>query len=54
LVVLHIFTHLTMGVGFPRNILWLGLFLVFSPLGSRRIRPREVLGDLPVLGRWLR
>ena len=54
LIVLHVFTHLTMGVGFPRNTLWLGLFLVFSPFRPRTFRWREALRDLPGVGRWMR
>jgi hypothetical protein len=53
LVLLHLSTHLTMGVGFPQNVLWLALFLVLSPL-----RPRDgvwwrAARDLPILGGWL-
>ncbi len=54
LILLHVATHLTMGVGFPQNPLWLALFLVFSPF---RPQPspgwRRALRDLPLVGRWL-
>lgn len=57
LALFHVLSHLTLGVGFPKNVLWLALFLGFSPfrpaLGSRRPGWRRAAADLPVLGRWL-
>jgi hypothetical protein len=47
LIVLHIFTHLTMGVGFPRNTLWLALFLVFSPFRPQSLTVSSLLRRLP-------
>jgi hypothetical protein len=54
LVLLHVSTHLTMGVGFPQNPLWLALFFVFSPFRPQASSWRRTLGELPVVGRWLR
>ncbi len=51
LILLHLFTHLTMGVGFAQNNLWLALFLVFSPFRPARPSWRQMLRDLPLLGR---
>ncbi len=53
LILLHVATHLTMGVGFPQNPLWLALFLVLSPFRPQPPRWRESLEDLPVVGRWV-
>ncbi|HEX9671679.1 MAG TPA: hypothetical protein VGC93_19575 [Thermoanaerobaculia bacterium] len=53
LILLHVSTHLTMGVGFPQNPLWLALFLVLSPFRPQPPRWRQALRDLPLLGRWL-
>ena len=53
LILLHVSTHLTMGVGFPQNPLWLALFFVLSPFRPQPPRWRQALRDLPVLGRWL-
>lgn len=50
----HLATHLTLGVGFPQNILWLALFLVLSPFRPRLPDWRQAVGDLPVLGAGLR
>ena len=49
----HLATHLTLGVGFPQNTLWLALFLVLSPFRPRLMDWRRAVGELPVLGRWL-
>lgn len=54
LALFHVASHLTLGVGFPQNILWLSLFLVFSPFRPRVPDWRQAAGDLPVLGVWLR
>lgn len=53
LILLHLSTHLTMGVGFPQNVLWLSLFFVLSPLRQEGAGWREMARDLPLLGRWL-
>ena len=53
LIFLHLSTHLTMGVGFARNSLWLALFLVFSPFRPEPPRLRKALAELPVLGTWI-
>lgn len=60
LALFHVLSHLTLGVGFPKNVLWLALFLGFSPFSppfrSRRSDWRRTLTDLPFLpflGRWL-
>jgi len=53
LALLHFATHLTLGVGFPQNTLWLALFLVLSPFRPGRPDWRKAIGDLPVLGAWL-
>lgn len=50
----HLATHLTLGVGFPQNTLWLALFLVLSPFRPRVPDWRRALGDLPLLGAGLR
>ncbi len=52
LIGLHISTHLTMGVGFAQNSLWIALFLVFSPFRPQRTYWRKILRDLPLIGRW--
>ena len=52
LILLHVATHLTMGVGFPQNPLWLALFLVLSPFRPQPPHWRQALRDLPLLGRW--
>lgn len=54
LAFLHLVSHLTLGVGFPQNTLWLALFLVLSPFRPRRPDWRQAALDLPVLGAWLR
>lgn len=54
LALLHLASHLTLGVGFPQNILWLALFLVLSPFRPREPDWRQAAGELPVLGAWLR
>jgi hypothetical protein len=54
LALFHLASHLTLGVGFPQNILWLSLFLVLSPFQPRVPDWRQAAGDLPVLGAWLR
>jgi hypothetical protein len=54
LALLHIATHLMMGVGFPQNTLWLALFLVLSPFRPETPDWRQAVRDLPVLGGWLR
>lgn len=53
LILLHVATHLTMGVGFPQNPLWLALFFVASPFQPPAISWREIVRDLPVFGRWM-
>lgn len=53
LIFLHVSTHLTMGVGFPQNPLWLALFLLVSPFRPESPSWRQLLRDLPVIGRWL-
>lgn len=53
LIVMHVSTHLTMGVGFPQNPLWLALFFVASPFRPRRASGaswRDAWRDLPLLG----
>jgi hypothetical protein len=54
LALFHLASHLTLGVGFPQNILWLSLFLVLSPFRPGVPDWRQAAGDLPVLGAWLR
>jgi hypothetical protein len=54
LALFHLFSHLTLGVGFPQNILWLCLFLVLSPFRPPVPDWRQAAGDLPVFGAWLR
>jgi hypothetical protein len=58
LALFHLLSHLTLGVGFPQNVLWLVLFLGLSPfrppLGSRPPDWRQAVADLPLLGRPLR
>ncbi len=54
LILLHVGTHLSMGVGFAQNSLWLALFLVFSPFRPEAASWRRVAEDLPVLGRWVK
>ncbi|NJL28699.1 MAG: hypothetical protein HC897_12805 [Thermoanaerobaculia bacterium] len=54
LIVLHVFSHLTMGISFLQNMLWLALFFVFSPLRPEKTCWREMARDLPALGRWLK
>lgn len=53
LILLHLSTHLTMGVGFPQNPLWLVLFFVLSPFRPHPASWRQALGDLPLVGRWV-
>jgi hypothetical protein len=53
LILLHLSTHLTMGVGFPQNPLWLALFFVLSPFRPPRPDWRRTVADLPLFGRWL-
>ncbi|HEX4959601.1 MAG TPA: hypothetical protein VF173_02085 [Thermoanaerobaculia bacterium] len=54
LALFHLASHLTLGVGFPQNILWLALFLVLSPFRPYEPDWRKAAGELPVLGAWLR
>jgi len=54
LALFHLASHLTLGVGFPQNVLWLALFLVLSPFRPYAPDWRQAAGDLPVLGAWLR
>jgi hypothetical protein len=54
LALLHLGTHLVMGIGFPQNTLWLALFLVLSPFQPIEPSWRQAAGDLPVLGAWPR
>ncbi len=54
LALFHLASHLTLGVGFPQNILWLSLFLMLSPFQPRVPDWRQMAGDLPVLGAWMR
>ncbi len=51
LILLHLSTHLTMGVGFPQNPLWLALFFVLSPFRPHPASWRQSLRDLPLVGR---
>lgn len=53
LMLFHLSSHLTMGIGFSQNTLWLALFLVFSPFRPRRFAWRQAALDLPILGRWM-
>ena len=53
LIVLHVSTHLTMGVGFPQNPLWLALFLVLSPFRPEQGGWRRAARDLPLIGWWV-
>ena len=50
LIAFHISSHLTMGVGFAENTLWLALFLVASPLRPERFSRSQALFDLPLIG----
>lgn len=52
LILLHVSTHLTMGVGFPQNPLWLALFFLLSPLRPEAPSWRRAVRDLPLIGRW--
>lgn len=54
LALFHLASHLTLGVGFPQNILWLSLFLVLSPFRPHVPDWRQAAGDLPMIGAWLR
>lgn len=54
LILLHLFSHLTMGVSFLQNMLWLALFFVLSPFRPQEPSCRQMLRDLPGLGRWWR
>lgn len=54
LILLHVFSHLTMGISFLQNMLWLALFFVLSPLRPEELSWRSTLRDLPGLGRWLK
>jgi hypothetical protein len=54
LALFHLASHLTLGVGFPQNILWLSLFLVLSPFRPHVPDWREAAGDLPGVGSWLK
>jgi hypothetical protein len=54
LALFHLASHLTLGVGFPQNILWLSLFLVLSPFRPPVPDWRQAAGDLPVFGSWFR
>lgn len=54
LIVLHVFSHLAMGISFLQNMLWLALFFVLSPLRPEKPCWRQMLRDLPGLGRWLK
>lgn len=47
LILLHVSTFLTMGVGFAQNVLWLALFFVLSPLRPATLSWRQMLRDLP-------
>lgn len=49
LILLHVSTHLAMGIGFPQNVLWLGLFLMLSPFQPATWSWRVMLRDLPLL-----
>jgi hypothetical protein len=53
LALFHLSSHLTLGVGFPKNILWLALFLGLSPFRPRVPDWRQAVADLPFLGAWL-
>ncbi len=53
LALFHLSSHLTLGVGFPQNILWLALFLALSPFRPHNPSWRQAIRDLPVLGKWL-
>jgi hypothetical protein len=53
LALFHLSSHLTLGVGFPKNILWLALFLGLSPFRPRMPDWRQAVADLPLLGAWL-
>ena len=56
LIGFHVASHLTMGVGFAENTLWLGIFLVFSPFDAQPRALDERLAALPIVGRlrWWR
>ncbi len=54
LALFHLASHLTLGVGFPQNILWLSLFLWLSPFRPSAPAWRRTAGDLPLFGRWFR
>ncbi len=53
LILLHLGTHLTMGIGFPENALWLVIFFLLSPFRPRVPGLRRAVAELPVVGRWL-
>jgi hypothetical protein len=53
LILFHVSTHLTMGVGFAQHSLWLALFLVFSPFQPETFSWRGLLAELPLFGHWL-
>jgi len=53
LALFHLVSHLTLGVGFPQNVLWLALFLVLSPFRPPVPDWRRAVDDLPLLGSWL-
>lgn len=52
LILLHVSTHLTMGVGFPQNSLWLALFFLLSPFRPDSEDWLQAARDLPVVGHW--
>lgn len=54
LALLHVATHLLLGVGFPQNVLWLSLFLVLSPLQPTRASWQRCLTDLPLFGAFFK
>jgi len=47
LALFHLVSHLTLGVDFPQNVLWLVLFLGLSPFRPAVFEWRRAVGELP-------
>jgi hypothetical protein len=50
LILFHLGTSFTLGIGFPRNILFLALFFVCSPFAPSKTNWKTVIRDLPIIG----
>ena len=50
LILFHVASHLTIGVGFAQNTLWLALFFLLSPFRPQSFEWRRTSRDLPVVG----